>query len=354
LQLRLSTFADLSLESPGLLDVVVFFAPALLVLGAIVLLFGPDPATTYDRPYEESPPTNTPPAFVPPLLRRAVTPEANEFTATLFDLIRRGYFVARVVPADGSANELTRDEPTDLELSSGNRDVALADFEVPVARVFDGVVSHGPTRLSRVHDHLEEKSENVLRFDIFRDEVKSAIDARGWYTFTAARVLLLASAAFFALGMVGSGLLYPASRTATFYYGATMIDGAAVLFHASWITKLIRRRRRTPEGQLEAKRWEAFRRYLTDFPRLRDAPAATLELWESYLVYAIALGIADRVLAGAEAYRLEELSRSPVFWLGLQENGSADAVDPYSRLAARMAPDRSRRARYALTGTGRR
>ena len=58
-------------------------------------------------------------------------------------------------------------------------------------------------------------------------------------------------------------------------------------------------RRRGPELQASAERWEGFRRYLNDFPRLADKPADTLPLWESYLVYGIAFGIAERVLEAA-------------------------------------------------------
>jgi uncharacterized membrane protein len=292
----------------------------------ILLVFGPDPKTGYDRQYEGSPPTDTPPALVPVLLRRAVRPEANEFTATLFDLIRCGYCHARAVPGPS----------VDLELERGDRDMPLESFEVPVARTLDDLLSDGPVRLSQLDRQLGRA--DVTRFANFSDDVKHAIEAKGWYTFTAARVLLIASGVFFTLGMAGSGLLYPVSRTATFYFGATMIEGAFVLFHASWITKLVRRRRRTLAGTLEAERWEAFRRYLTDFPRLRDVPAATVTLWESYLVYAISFGLARRVLAGAELYRLEELSRSPVFWLGL--GGGSRPVgeeDPYARLGQGVA-----------------
>ncbi len=314
----------------------------------IILLFWPDPRTSYDREYEQAPPTDTPPAFVAPLLRRSVTPESHEFTATLFDLIRRGYFDAEPVSGGERGNGATPGGGVDLELRRGDRSVSLADFEVPVARVFDDAVADGAMRLSRLRDRLEEQPENVLRFGIFRDTVKQAIESRGWYTFTVARVLLLTSLGLFVVGMAGSWLLYSVSTRATFYFGATVIDGAALLFHASWITKLIRRRRRTPEGQLEAQRWEAFRRYLADFPRLRDVPAASLDLWERYLVYAIALGLAPRVVAGAEVYRLEELSRSPIFWLGLQDAGPDGQADVYSRLATEVAPARARRARSVL------
>src|SRR4029077_19621904 len=75
-------------------------------------------------------------------------------------------------------------------------------------------------------------------------------------------------------------------------------------------------RRRTPAAEQEAERWEAFRRYLKDFPRLKDAPAATLQLWESYLVYGIAFGIAEQVLKAAHLYMPPELQKdSSVYWI---------------------------------------
>jgi len=75
-------------------------------------------------------------------------------------------------------------------------------------------------------------------------------------------------------------------------------------------------RRRSGEAEQEAERWDAFRRYLTDFPRLQDAPPSTLELWERYLVYGIAFGIAERVLQGAQLHMPEELHQaSSIYWI---------------------------------------
>ena len=87
--------------------------------------------------------------------------------------------------------------------------------------------------------------------------------------------------------------------------GICMIVNAAALFFAFLHAKLWRRR--TKSGELEAERWQAFRRYLTDFPRLQDAPPATLQLWEQFLVYGIAFGIAERVLQGAQLRMPQEL-----------------------------------------------
>jgi hypothetical protein len=63
-----------------------------------------------------------------------------------------------------------------------------------------------------------------------------------------------------------------------------------------WIVarRLILRWVQGPERQAMA-RWEAFRRHLKHFSGLRDAPAAAVVIWEQYLAFATALGVADRV-----------------------------------------------------------
>lgn len=55
-------------------------------------------------------------------------------------------------------------------------------------------------------------------------------------------------------------------------------------------------RRRTREAAHELRRWQAFRRYLTDFSQLREYPPPAVALWEQYLVYGITLGVAERVI----------------------------------------------------------
>jgi uncharacterized membrane protein len=55
-------------------------------------------------------------------------------------------------------------------------------------------------------------------------------------------------------------------------------------------------RRRTRQAAAALHRWQAFRRYLTDFSLLSEYPAPAVVLWEQYLVFAITLGVADRVI----------------------------------------------------------
>ncbi len=102
-------------------------------------------------------------------------------------------------------------------------------------------------------------------------------------------------------------------------------------------------------AEVEAERWEAFRRYLTDFPRLQDAPPATLALWERLLVYGIAFGIAERVLQAAHLAMPEALAQaSSIYWISPTAGTSArDRRRLRSAISPPGSAPRSRRPRRA-------
>ncbi len=109
------------------------------------------------------------------------------------------------------------------------------------------------------------------------------------------------SAAF--LLALGVGL-YGYWRSVSFTDGAAFFDGflgawAAWLIPEAVVVFLIVKRlipSRLPLGLRERlAKWGAFRRYLKEFSTFEDAPAAAVTIWEHYLVYATALGVADEV-----------------------------------------------------------
>ena len=116
---------DHAKRHPWLLPAYVLLlglVPALLVVAAVFWLFGRELPTGYDREYEQEPPTDTQPALVPTLLRQGGEAGSFEFTATLFDLIRRGVYTAKPVTTERSIWAGLRTEPVaDLELSAGDR-----------------------------------------------------------------------------------------------------------------------------------------------------------------------------------------------------------------------------------------
>ena len=54
-------------------------------------------------------------------------------------------------------------------------------------------------------------------------------------------------------------------------------------------------KRRSIKGNEDYVRWVAFKRFLEDFSSFDDYPIPSLVIWEHYLVYATAFGIADKV-----------------------------------------------------------
>src|SRR5206468_3544750 len=99
--------------------------PALAIVLGVWFFFGRERRTGYDREYEQQPPSDLEPAVVSPLLRQTETPGSLEFTATLFDLIRRGYFKSRPVSTQRPIwGGVRHEDVSDLELSPGNNSVA--------------------------------------------------------------------------------------------------------------------------------------------------------------------------------------------------------------------------------------
>ena len=291
--------------------------PALLLSWVVFWFLGRERRTGYDREYEQEPPTDTEPALVPTLLKQGGEAGSYEFTATLFDLIRRGVYKAEPTTTERSIwGGLRTETISDLEISAGE-DTELRNWERDVANVVDGVLDGGSERLSRFRDRIEdERSTMHTRFSSFKEHVGDETARRKWFRSTGALPLIIGVLLF---GLVGGLLVYLGVRDWRPVYprysdvllvgvGACLIANAALCVGALVFARRLWRRR-TRVGQEEAERWDAFRRYLSDFPRLEEAPPATLDLWERFLVYGITFGIAERVLQGAQLHMPEALTR---------------------------------------------
>ncbi len=317
---------DLGLYIPLLL--LIGLGPALLLIGATWWFFGRERRTGYDRDYEQEPPSDLPPALVPPLLRQSTVVGSHEFTATLFDLIRRGRYEARPVTTEASLwGGLRKEQVADLELSVTDGHVGDASpFEKDVMEVIDDVLEHGSKNeyLSRFRDRIsEDRHIHAPRFQSFKENVAASIKRRRWFAGGGRRLLFAGAAAFAVSALlllsIGIANLRPGfprpSDIVIVALGACAALNAAVLLPPAVVAVRLWRRR-TRKAQEEAERWDAFRRYLTDFPRLDIAPPATLELWERFLVYGIALGIAERVLQGAQILMPADIARaSSIYWI---------------------------------------
>lgn len=73
-----------------------------------------------------------------------------------------------------------------------------------------------------------------------------------------------------------------------------IIPAIVATVYSSIITK--RYNTLTQKGENEKQKWEALKKYMEEFSMLKDKEVPELVLWEKYLVFATAFGVADKVL----------------------------------------------------------
>jgi len=70
----------------------------------------------------------------------------------------------------------------------------------------------------------------------------------------------------------------------------------------------------TTYGEEYDAKWHNFRKYIQDFSLIKEYPPESVKIWNKYLVYATALGVADKVRKTMEmSLPGEELARSDIY-----------------------------------------
>ena len=75
------------------------------------------------------------------------------------------------------------------------------------------------------------------------------------------------------------------------FLGSGLIISGAIL---GLVPRLFKRH--TTEGREDFVKWRAFKNFLTDFSEMEKHEIPSLIIWEHYLVYAVTLGVADKVI----------------------------------------------------------
>jgi uncharacterized membrane protein YgcG len=281
-----------------------------------------------------------PPEDIPPALAFAVAEEGKFddrlVLASLLDLVDRGYY-------DGKASE---GDELDLRLSIPDQrpaDTVLTEYERDTLKFFDGLLEEGPGDLGKLKDRVPQHSSTWrTNWENLRESLDQAEEGQlKWERdLTGARSLL----AFVALGgYIVLGLAYwdRAHLVAIPIFAAV----AGLLF--IYLLPATSLKRLDPAGRARHAQWNAFKRWTKDFPRLSDDPPATLALWRRILVYAVAFGTAERVIASGRIPEpvMREATTSGV-WLVPHLGGIHTGVTPSfegfaSSFSSQVAPQSS-------------
>jgi hypothetical protein len=238
--------------------------------------------------YVPEPPDDAPPALAYGLAHEGVDSD-DTVLATLLDLIDRGYY-------DTQSNT-TDDEKLDLAIKAKPADKrpkeTLEPYEQEVLEFFDLLLDGQQVALSDMKDRIPEHSELWRgRWERMTEKLYAADKGQiAWdrnYNPLRNTIIAIAVALQAIVGIVhatsGGGTLWiPGILAALTFFGLGSLNDTTF-------------KRIDPGHSDRVARWKSFEHWTQDFPRLKDDPPQTLELWKRILVYGVAFGTADRMI----------------------------------------------------------
>ena len=312
---------------------VIFLCPILLIPLVVIFLYfyfkyGVEPKVKYEGIYEHDPPMKIPPMALAHLIAgrfEGSQMQVRGFIATILDLARRGYITikeevkSRVFFSDKKEQRFILTKKGKKELTSPKK---LLDFELLVLKfLFQVVPSGGSMDISsdKVVIRTRKIYPEVTSSDIVDWNRKKRLGlsfigtlfkkASSWFESKHFRIETNLSMAKRNLFLIIS-IIYLISISAFLIWvqavfiplviiGA-LIVGIFLLFASIPIL------RKTPESTLALKRWKAFKKFITDFSAMKDAPTTLIHIWDEYLIYAVVLGVAKKLLKILEKLALEQ------------------------------------------------
>lgn len=275
----------------------------------IYYIYGREPKIEYRAEYERDIPTDDPPAVVnaicgPGFSKKIGEPDMDGFKATIMDLIDRKYLIFYSDQSNqedvGLSGEMSFTVNPDKDTSE------LKSFEKDVINFLKGYEEGGTISLDYISSDLSnstsaqsfkttfESWKNIIKREFLGDEVlKNIFNKKGdnYLKIFAVGAIILAALVFFFT--IADPL--PAASLALV---SSIILGIVAII--SFILPQKIAGQWTTYGEEYDAKWHNFKKYIQDFSLIKEYPPESVVIWNKYLVYATALGVADAVRKAME------------------------------------------------------
>ena len=263
-----------------------------------------------DVKYLRDLPDDSSPALVGGVMTKSVND--NEILATIVDLIRK-----KVLTLE------TSDKKTIITLTGSTE--TLSDQEKALIDIY-------------INDFGDGKSLDLKSFGFFHKvPMSTARKFEKWSSYISNEINRK-GLVYEHIGYGATGLLSLFSTLFTF--GGFVITGLTgnpifmLSFPLGITLSFSKTSAKCPSKKLAEtmSKWQAFKNFLSDYSQLEEAKITSIHLWEQYFVYAIALGVSDKVV---KAYRkaldmgiikdvdgVNNLAYSPIFNSGFSRSFS--------------------------------
>lgn len=221
----------------------------------------------------------------------------NDLTATLLDLIRKGF-----IEVDYTNQSLTDKDANYTLIYNRNMDNSLlTDFEkYTLEWFFDIIGERGDSITLDDIESYAKKMNNAEKYKECNMKWNNLVKKEGkkhtFFEYNADNVRRSIYGSLIIIIFVISliGLIYNFTGGGYIlslpYVCALLMSLSIIGF--SYLSTIIKR---TKEANEEYAKWMAFKKFLQDFGNMQDYPIPALTIWEHYLVYATSFGIAELV-----------------------------------------------------------
>ncbi|MFA5077433.1 MAG: DUF2207 domain-containing protein [Candidatus Micrarchaeia archaeon] len=246
------------------------------------------------------PPDEEEPAVVSALVVNDF-PEKDLFASTLLDLINKGVVDIVELEKKGETSAEAKRERTILMLRK--RPADLKPYE---QALLDMIFSSGKeVDLDRMADEFKgiktmadaKKLPIQKNMDKYLEEVKNIVKAKGLWGAAQGKQKKygMYPLAFFAVAIVGIGGVFSLMSGISISSGLTCCSSLGIIALAAYLTYVSATGTSVPKGfEQEHAKWDAFYRAVK-MSRMKEYPPASAIVWGKVLVYATALGVADKV-----------------------------------------------------------
>ena len=285
----------------NILSTICIISPFSLIL--VYLKYGREPKVDYNGIYERELPTNDSPAVVNALLNRSSIgkPDMKGFEATIMDLIDRKVFKIIIEESEHTSDLILEfDESQYSELSIDEQKV----FDLLNTFAYDNKLN-----VSELSSELNNEYNGKLfseKFDEWKDIIEDECIGKDklseFFNNTGTRL----SSLFTGCGLVFAALLFIIAIFSSHPAAKNAIFAAIFLGIISVIVGLIPEDifgHWTAEGRVYYLKWMNFKKFLKDNSLIKEHPPESIVIWNKYLVYGTALGVADEVYESMKLYK---------------------------------------------------
>jgi len=244
-------------------------------------------------------------------------PDMDGFRATIMDLINRKYLLIEDVP---KTLDKDKDKSISIRVNENKNLEELTNFEYDVITILKKFEEDGVINLDNLKNDLKDRDmaqsfkesygiwESDLKSEFLNDGIMDQIFLKKGDTYLkifGVIGLIAAAVTFFAT--ISDPL--PASGYALF---ASFVLGIVAIISLIMPQKVAGQW--TTHGEEFDAKWHNFKKYIQDFSLIKEYPPESVKVWNKYLVYATALGVADKVKKTMEmSLPDDQLAQSDIF-----------------------------------------